>query len=334
MHIPDTYLGPLGYIPLFIIMIPIWLYASYRLNKVLRSKQVPLLALAAAFSFVIMMFNIPMPGGTSGHMVGAALISIILGPWAGVVAMTVTLAIQAFVMRDGGITAIGANCFTMAFLMPVSAYVTYKLISGRSEATSSQRLIGAVAAGFISMLVGGLATGFILGSQYPQFFPYGYNVALPAMLIDSVFFGIFEAILTGLIFAYIQRNDTSLIGGKAKVPVAAPSTAVQKQNSKLVRNLLIGLAALVVLTPIGLYATGVPFGEWDLEELQQEAGYIPAGISAGAFDFWNTPLSDYGVPGLSEPIGYVISAIVGVALCGGLLYLGFLWAKRKEKAEE
>src|SRR5512138_659622 len=119
-------------------MIPIWLYTSYRLNKDLRSKQVPLLALAAAFSFVIMMFNIPMPGGTSGHMVGAGLIAIILGPWAGVVTMTVTLAIQAFVMRDGGITALGANCFTMAFLMPVSSYAIYRLIGGKSEATSAR----------------------------------------------------------------------------------------------------------------------------------------------------------------------------------------------------
>ena len=239
----------MGYIPLFIIMIPIWLYASYRLNKELRSRQVPLLALAAAFSFVIMMFNIPMPGGTSGHMVGAALISIILGPWAAVVAMTVTLVIQAFVMRDGGITAIGANCFTMAFLMPVSAYITYRVISSRSRATSLRRLLAAAVAGFVSLVIGGVATGFILGSQYPQFFPYAYNVSLPAMLIDSLFFGIFEAIVTGLIFAYIQSNDPSLIAGKAKVP----ATVTQKSNSKLVRNLLIGLAALVVLTPIGLY---------------------------------------------------------------------------------
>jgi cobalt/nickel transport system permease protein len=320
----------MGYIPLFLIMIPIWLYASYRLNKELRSKQVPLLALAAAFSFVIMMFNIPMPGGTSGHMVGAALISIILGPWASVVAMTVTLAIQAFVMRDGGITALGANCFTMAFLMPVSAYITYKIISGRSGATSLQRLIAAAIAGFVSLVIGGTATGFILGSQYPQFFPYSFNVSLPAMLIDSLFFGIFEAVVTGLIFAYIQRNDPSLIAGRAKVPAAV----AQKQNSKLVRNLLIGLAALVVLTPVGLYASGVPFGEWSLEELQQEAGYLPSGISAGAGDLFNTPLSDYGIPGLSAPVGYVISAIVGVALCGGLLYLAMRWAKKKEKAEE
>ena len=226
-------------------MVPIWLYAGYRLNRELRSRQVPLLALAAAFSFVIMMFNIPMPGGTSGHMVGAALIGIILGPWAGVVTMTVTLAIQAFVMRDGGITALGANCFTMAFLMPVSAYVLYRLGSGSSDVTSRRRLIAAAIAAFIAMVIAGVATGAILGAQsliYPpvdgraQYFPYPLAVAVPAMLIDSLFFGAFEGALTGLVFAYIQKNDPSLIAGKKMIAPPSATATVRKTNKHLVRH--------------------------------------------------------------------------------------------------
>lgn len=338
MHIPDIYIGPLGYIPFFIIMVPIWLYASYRLNKELRSRQVPLLAIAAAFSFVIMMFNIPMPGGTSGHMVGAALIGIILGPWAAVVTMSVTLAIQAFVMRDGGITALGANCFTMAFLMPFSAYVIYRLIAGRSEATATRRLIGAVVAAYLSLVIAGVATGLILGGQtiiYPaidgkaQYFPYPISVAVPAMLINSLFFGLFEALVTGLVFAYIQNNDPSLIAGRKDVKGAGAKAAPvpAKRNKHLVRNLIIGLAILIVLTPIGLFAAGVPFAEWDLSTLKEKIGYVPSG--AGSIpELWNSPLSDYGVPGLSEPVGYLISAIVGVALVGGIVYLIFRWSKK------
>jgi cobalt/nickel transport system permease protein len=323
-------------------MIPVWLYASYRLNKTLRSKQVPLLALAAAFAFVIMMFNIPMPGGTSGHMVGAALIAIILGPWAAVVTMTVTLAIQAFVMRDGGVTAIGANCFTMAFLMPVSAYVIYRLISGRSEATSARRLAGAVIAAYASLIIGGVATGLILGGQniiYPpvngqaQYFPYDLNIAVPAMLIDSLFFGLFEALMTGLVFAYIQKNDPSLIAGKKKVAQGAVATAA-RPNKHLVRNLIIGLLVLVILTPIGLIATGDPFGEWDVGTIQERIGYVPSGMSSGISNLWNSPLSDYGIAGFNAPIGYILAALVGVAICSGLVYVAMIWAKKKEKAEE
>lgn len=147
MHIPDGFLGPYTYIGLFLVMIPVWLYAGYRLRKDLKSKQVPLLALSAAFSFVIMMFNLPIPGGSTGHAVGGAIIGIILGPWAAVVSISVALIIQALLFGDGGITAIGANCFNMAFVMPFSAYVIYKLISGKSEITSTRRLAAAVIAG-------------------------------------------------------------------------------------------------------------------------------------------------------------------------------------------
>src|SRR5674476_1559424 len=85
MHIPDGYIGPITYGILWIAMIPIWLYAGNWLKKNLKDRQVPYLALAAAFSFVIMMFNLPIPGGSTGHAVGSALIAIILGPWVAVV---------------------------------------------------------------------------------------------------------------------------------------------------------------------------------------------------------------------------------------------------------
>jgi cobalt/nickel transport system permease protein len=245
-------------------------------------------------------------------------------------------------MRDGGVTALGANCFTMAFLMPVSAYVVYRLISGKSEATSTRRLAGAIVAAYVSLIIGGVATGLILGGQniiYPpisgqaQYFPYGLNVAVPAMLIDSQFFGLFEALMTGLVFAYIQKNDPSLIAGKKKVAQGAVAAAA-RPNKNLVRNLIIGLLALVILTPIGLIATGDPFGEWDIGTLQERVGYIPSGMSSGITNLWNTPLSDYGIAGVSAPVGYIISALAGVAICGGLVYVAMIWAKKKEKTEE
>ena len=127
MHIPDGYLGPNTYLAFWIIMIPIWYYAGKRLSRELRSRQVPLLALAAAFSFVIMMFNLPIPGGSTGHAVGGAIIAIVLGPWAAIIAITVALVLQALMFGDGGITAIAANCFNMAVVMPFVAYYTYKL---------------------------------------------------------------------------------------------------------------------------------------------------------------------------------------------------------------
>src|SRR5512140_1340455 len=107
MHIPDGYLSPQTYLSLYGIPIPILAVAARKVKQTLRSRHVPLLALGAAFSFVIMMFNVPVPGGTSGHAVGAVLVAVLLGPWAACIAVSIALIVQALMFGDGGITAIG-----------------------------------------------------------------------------------------------------------------------------------------------------------------------------------------------------------------------------------
>jgi len=221
MHIPDGYLGPTTFILLYIVMIPIWLYAGYWVQKSLRTRQVPYLALAAAFSFVIMMFNVPVPGGSSGHAVGSALVAIILGPWAAVVTTSVALLIQCLLFGDGGVTAFGANCFNMGTVIPFVGYYTYKLISGNSPITSNIRIAAAAIAGYVGLSVAAGVAGFEMGMQpilehtaagVPLYMPYGLNVTIPAMLIDHMcFFSFVEAIVTGLAFAYIARNSPEVI---------------------------------------------------------------------------------------------------------------------------
>ena len=84
------------------------------MKRGLNTHMVPLLSVFAAFSFIIMMFNLPLPGGTTGHAVGVGIAAIVLGPWASILAISIALVIQALLFGDGGITAIGANCFNMA----------------------------------------------------------------------------------------------------------------------------------------------------------------------------------------------------------------------------
>ena len=234
MHIPDGYLGPYTFIAMWIIMIPIWYYAGRKLSSELKSRQVPLLALAAAFSFVIMMFNVPIPGGSTGHAVGGAIIGIVLGPWAAVIAISVALVLQALMFGDGGITAIAANCFNMGVVMPFVAYYAYKLLSGNTEITSSRRVIVAAIAGWISLTIASACTGFEFGIQpilhhtaegIPLYMPYPLSVTVPAMVLEHAFgFSILEALITALIFAYIQRTDTSLLYGE--------KSATQKMKKK------------------------------------------------------------------------------------------------------
>lgn len=224
MHIPDGYLGPYTYIAFWIIMIPIWYYAGKKLSAELKSRQVPLLALSAAFTFVIMMFNVPIPGGSTGHAVGGAIIGIVLGPWAGVISISVALILQALMFGDGGITAIAANCFNMAVVMPFIGYYVYKLISGNSEIKSPIRIIASAIAGYLSLSMAAFCTGVEFGIQpilhhtaagVPLYMPYPLSVTVPAMVMEHVFgFSILEALITALIFAYIQRTDTSILYGE------------------------------------------------------------------------------------------------------------------------
>ncbi len=217
-------------------MIPIWYYAGKKLSVELKSKQVPLLALAAAFSFVIMMFNVPIPGGSTGHAVGGAIIGIVLGPWAAVIAISVALVLQALMFGDGGITAIAANCFNMGVVMPFVAYYCYKFISGKSEITSSIRVVAAAVAGWLSLTIASFCTGFEFGIQpilnhtpegVPLYMPYPLSVTVPAMVLEHALgFSILEALITALIFAYIQRTDTTILyGEESRSQKGKPSAA-------------------------------------------------------------------------------------------------------------
>jgi cobalt/nickel transport system permease protein len=173
---------------------------------------------------VIMMFNVPIPGGSTGHAVGAAIIGIVLGPWAAVIAISVALVLQALMFGDGGITAIAANCFNMGVVMPFVAYYVYKVISGSTEITSSRRVIAAAIAGYVSLAIAAGFTGFEFGIQpllhhtaegIPLYMPYSLGVTVPAMVLEHVFgFGILEALITALIFAYVQKTDTTLLYGE------------------------------------------------------------------------------------------------------------------------
>jgi cobalt/nickel transport system permease protein len=194
-------------------MIPIWAIASKKVAKSLEKKNIPMMAMGAAFSFIIMMFNVPIPDGTTAHAVGATLLAITLGPWEASIALSIALVIQALLFGDGGVLALGANCFNMAFLAPFAGYLIYKLMK-------RMRLNKIVAAGFgayIGINMAALAAGIELGLQpllfhtasgSPLYFPYGLNLAVPAMLFAHLTLaGLVEAVVTGLVVYYLQKVD-------------------------------------------------------------------------------------------------------------------------------
>ncbi|MEJ2697645.1 MAG: cobalt transporter CbiM [Candidatus Sulfobium sp.] len=220
MHIPDGYLSPQTYVPLYGISIVFWSAALKKMKKELSARNIPYLAMASAFSFLIMMFNVPIPGGTTGHAVGAGIIAILLGPWTAVIAVSVSLMVQAVVFGDGGITALGANCFNMAVVMPFVSYWVFKLVRG--NAVGGARLSAAAfLSGYVGLSVSAVFTGIEFGIQplvahgpggRPLYAPYPLSVALPAMALEHMLlFGVVEGVITVLLFKYFMKNDADMV---------------------------------------------------------------------------------------------------------------------------
>ncbi len=333
MHIPDGYLGPQTYGAFYAIMVPIWFFASRILRKSLKAKHASYLALGAAFSFIIMMFNIPAPGGSTGHAVGGALIAIILGPWAALMAVSIALIIQALLFGDGGITAIGANCFNMAFVMPFTGYYIYRILGSKSDVSSSRRVFAAGVAGYLSLNLAALFTAVEFGIQpliahtadgTPLYAPYPLSVAVPVMAFEHlVLFGFIEAIVTGLVVAYLAKTDPLMLGFSSLAPV--PEVMKKARSS---RGLWAFIGILIILTPLGLLASGVAWGEWSSEELQSILGYVPEGLKRLGNIWQYTFLADYNLPGWDSPfmtaLGYILSGFVGV---GVIVFVTFLMSR-------
>src|SRR5664279_560422 len=220
MHIPDGYLSPQTYIPLFGVFVATAAIAVKKVKEEVSARNVPYLGMAAAFSFIIMMFNLPVPGGTAGHAVGSAVIAILFGPWAAIVAVSVAVIIQALIFGDGGITAIGANCFNMAVFMPFTAYYLFRLFSLNSQ-RKTRVFFAAFVSGYLSLVLAAILTGIEFGIQpliasssdgKALYCPYNLKIAVPAMAIEHMLlFGIAEELITAIIVGYFFRNEPGLI---------------------------------------------------------------------------------------------------------------------------
>lgn len=224
MHIPDGYLGPPTYIAAYAACAPLWAVAARKVRESLDARRVPLLAISAAFSFLVMMFNVPLPGGSTGHAIGGVLIAIAVGPWGAMLSISIALVIQALLFGDGGVTAIGANCLNIAFVMPFAGYYTYRLLRGAISSERGKALAGGIG-GYVGLNASALTTAVMFGIQpllhtapdgRALYSPYPLSVAVHAMMIQHLtVFGAVEGLLTGLVVHYLGRSGSSWVLGPA-----------------------------------------------------------------------------------------------------------------------
>lgn len=325
MHIPENYLSPSTCGVFAVAMVPVWMRAVHHVREEVPRQKMPLVGVAAAFCFLAMMFNIPLPGGTTGHAVAGTLVAILFGPWAATLAISIALAIQAVMFGDGGILALPANCFNMAFVLPMCGYAVYGLVRGREGRHTGARagsgrpglgreLVAAGVGSYVGINAAALCAAIEFGVQ-PLLFsdaagralycPYPLWVSVPAMLVGHLtVWGAAEVVFTVGILAFVRRVAPGFgLGGLA-------SDGMQAAPVRAARPVLALVAALAVLTPLGLLATGDAWGEWSTADLAAQVGYTPVGMAHGWE--WASLMPDYSLGALPSWLGYVLSAAIGV----------------------
>jgi cobalt/nickel transport system permease protein len=348
MHIPDGYLSPATCAALYTAAAPFWYVALRRLKRLLTTRLVPLLSVFAAFSFLVMMFNLPLPGGTTGHALGVAIASIILGPWASILSVSIALLIQALFFGDGGVTTLGANCFNMAIVGSLVAYFVYRLLSGRAAITAPRRVVAAALAGYAAINASAFCAAVELGIQplifrdssgAPLYAPYPLRIAIPAMMIGHLSFaGLAELVLSGGVVAYFQRANPSLLRLTAPGATRGDRELLQvtgRSAWSTMKPLWTALALLLALTPLGILAGGAAWSEWAARDFSDAAarGRItaasrnlapparaPQGL-ARLYSLWTAPFPQYAPAFVRRPaLGYALSAMFG----SGIIILVFM----------
>lgn len=320
---------------------PFWYVALKRARRVLNTRTVPLLGLFASFCFVIMMFNLPLPGGTTGHAVGMGMASIVLGPWVSMLAISMALLIQALFFGDGGITAFGANCFNMAIVGSLVAYGVYRLIAHRAEITATRRVVAAAIAGYSAINFAALCAAIEFGVQpllfhtatgTPLYAPYPLSISIPAMMIGHLTFaGLAELVISAGVVSYLQRADPEMLRLTAPDAPLSEQAGVSdsRQARPSFRKLWVLLAVALILTPLGILAVGSAWGEWSAKDFSNTAirnqiaaasgnrvppAQAPVGLKRLS-SLWKPPVPAYAPAFIKSPyFGYFVSASTGVGL--------------------
>jgi len=310
MHIPDGFLSVLLSIVLWVISVVLIGIALRKTGQTIGERQVPLMGVLAAAIFAGQMLNFSVTGGTSGHLLGAAIAAILLGPWPAVLVMTSVVAVQALLFQDGGILALGANLFNMAIIGPFVAYALFTLLMKLFKKQTWGLFIAGFIAAWSSIFIASLACALqlALSGTSPA------NIAVPAMGAIHALIGIGEGLITigALAFIFAARKD--LLIADANKPA--------RNIGVVVGGLLLSLV-LVVLSPL---ASSHPDG---LEWVAEKHGFIEVAREA----FYNI-VPDYSMPGISNPaLATIAAGILGAVIVFGVAY-GIARAEKRPSAQD
>ena len=211
MHIPDGFISPKFYLPAFAAAATLWTVGARAARRRLDAETIPQLAVITALAFILMMIALPLPGGTSVHASGIALLAVVFGVWTAYLSISLVLLLQALLFGMGGITSLPVNALAMGMAGGLAAAAAFHALRPLHEK------IALFAAGWISVVVPALLLAIALGVQpliahtadgTPLFFPFTLEVTLPAVLIPHTLLGIGEGVLTVMEYYFLNRVRT------------------------------------------------------------------------------------------------------------------------------
>lgn len=217
MHIPDGFLSNPMAISLNVVSAANVLYAARRTKIDLSGRMVPMMGMLAAFVFAAQMLNFPVLGGTSGHLIGGSLLSILLGPLAGSLAMTTVIVAQALFLQDGGLVALGANIFNISIVTCMSGYAIFRLL-GRNAGGGKRLFLAGFLAGWFSTVISAAFCALELGLSGA----IPLRIGLMTMVGYHAAVGILEGMLTAGVLNFLRKVRPDLLAlegvGKFRIP--------------------------------------------------------------------------------------------------------------------
>lgn len=208
MHIPDGFIAAQMYVPSYAAAAGAWAWGARRLKRNLREESIPLMAVMTALAFVLSLIAIPLPGGTTAHAVGIGLLAVLFGVWASFLAISLVLLLQALLFGMGGVTSLPINALSMGLLGSACACLAFASLRRWNLRVSL------FIAGWIGVVAPAIAVAFALGAQphiahrpdgTPLFFPFGFRVTLPAVVLPHLLIGAGEGALTVLAWGFLSK---------------------------------------------------------------------------------------------------------------------------------
>ncbi len=219
LHAPDGFFSVPVALAMWVIAIIVIATAVRRVGDTFDERAIPLMGVTAAFIFAAQMFNFPVIGGTSGHLLGAVLAAILLGPWAGTLVMASVIAVQSLVFQDGWLLAVGANKLKLGHIGNIGGYAIYRTLAGLLGGEARGRLPAAAMAAWSAVMLGAAATAVELAVSGTT----TLAVVLPAMLGTHALIGVGEALITVGALALIQSARPDLLRLRDAHPAPTPT---------------------------------------------------------------------------------------------------------------